>query len=162
MAEEISQKEFDTRVAVLRRFRSLLEQQRAKFQEYLLVLEKQQEGIENENTEAIARHTELEQQIVSNITTLQRVIKPMEALYVSHGAFLTDGLEDEQEIPKLKTDLDKLQKQVLAMNEKNRILLSARMSQVRTRMENFRNPYRTNRSIYANDSQTASIIQIQA
>lgn len=162
MAESISKKEFDERVAVLKRFRSLLEQQRAKFQEYLVVLEKQQEGIEAENTEALTKHTELEQQIVSNISTLQRVIKPMESLYIAHGAFLTDGLEEEREIPKLKTDLEKLQKQVLAQNEKNRKLLTARMSQVRSRIEGFRNPYRNTRSVYASDSQTASIIQIQA
>lgn len=162
MAEDISQKELDTRVAVLRRFRSLLEQQRAKFKEYLFVLEKQQEGIETENTDSLTKHTELEMQIVSNISTLQRVIKPMEALYVSHGSFLTDGLDEEREIPKLKTDLALLQEQILAQNEKNRILLSERMTTVRSRLDGIRNPYRNARSIYASDAQTASIIQIQA
>ena len=44
--EEISQAELDERVAILRKFRALLEQQRKKFQEYLAVLEKQEHSIE--------------------------------------------------------------------------------------------------------------------
>ena len=36
---ELTQQELDERVALLRKFRSVLEQQRNKFQEYLTVLE---------------------------------------------------------------------------------------------------------------------------
>ena len=45
--KEFSQKEIDERVAVLKRFKILLETQRNKFQEYLNVLEKQESSIEN-------------------------------------------------------------------------------------------------------------------
>ena len=55
---EISQEELNERVALLRRFRSLLEQQRGKFQEYLNVLEKQQDSITSENPENLLAHTE--------------------------------------------------------------------------------------------------------
>ena len=58
---EITQQELDERVALLRKFRSLLEQQRNKFQEYLNVLEKQQDSITSQNTESLIAHTELEQ-----------------------------------------------------------------------------------------------------
>ena len=61
--EEISQAELDERVAILRKFRALLEQQRKKFQEYLAVLEKQEHSIEEEDTEALVAHAELEQAI---------------------------------------------------------------------------------------------------
>ena len=56
---EISQEELNERIALLRRFRSLLEQQRGKFQEYLNVLEKQQDSITSENPENLLAHTEL-------------------------------------------------------------------------------------------------------
>ena len=46
---EITQEELNERVALLRRFRSLLEEQRGKFREYLTVLEKQQDSITSEN-----------------------------------------------------------------------------------------------------------------
>ncbi|MBR7064567.1 MAG: flagellar biosynthesis protein FlgN, partial [Treponema sp.] len=58
---ELTQQEFEERVAILKRFRTLLEQQRNKFREYLNVLEKHQESILEENTEALVAHTELEQ-----------------------------------------------------------------------------------------------------
>ena len=45
---EITQKELDERVALLHRLKSLLEQQRSKFREYLNVLEKQQDSIAKE------------------------------------------------------------------------------------------------------------------
>ena len=60
---ELTQEELNERVALLKKFRGLLEQQRAKFQEYLTVLEKQQDSISTENTDALLAHTELEQQI---------------------------------------------------------------------------------------------------
>ena len=69
MAElNLTQEEIDERIAILKRFRKLLEEQRNKFREYLDVLEKQQSAIENGDTDAMLAHTELEQQIVSAST----------------------------------------------------------------------------------------------
>ena len=71
MAElNLTQEEIDERIAILKRFRKLLEEQRNKFREYLDVLEKQQSAIENGDTDAMLAHTELEQQIVANIGSL--------------------------------------------------------------------------------------------
>ena len=78
---ELTQEELDERVALLRKFRSVLEQQRNKFQEYLTVLEKQQDSITKENPESLIAHTELEQQVVKNIANLQKVIVPMSKMY---------------------------------------------------------------------------------
>ena len=79
--EELTQQELDERVALLRKFRSLLEQQRNKFREYLTVLEKQENSITSENPETLIAHTELEQQVVKNIANLQKVIVPMSKMY---------------------------------------------------------------------------------
>ena len=58
---ELTQEQLDERIAVLKRLRSLLEQQRAKFAEYLNVLEKQQDKIELDDGDALMAHAELEQ-----------------------------------------------------------------------------------------------------
>ena len=68
---ELTQEELNERVAILRRFKSLLEEQRGKFREYLNVLEKQQDSITSENPESILAHTELEQQVVKNLAAFQ-------------------------------------------------------------------------------------------
>ena len=95
--EEISQAELAERVAILRKFRSLLEQQRKKFQEYLAVLEKQEHSIEEEDTEALVAHAELEQAIAGSLSNLQKVIVPFSEMYKS-GASSLDRHGDVAEI----------------------------------------------------------------
>ncbi|MCQ2579673.1 MAG: flagellar biosynthesis protein FlgN [Treponemataceae bacterium] len=151
----ITQTEIDERVEILKRLRHLLEEQRAKFQDYLLILEKQEVSIRTDNVNAISEQAELEEQIVANINNLQRVIKPMEDLYRSvypHG---------ETEIPQMKTDLYKLQTQVLAQNERNRNLLKNNIVHIRNQIAKFKNPYANRKSIYAAEMRTANYIDVQ-
>ena len=129
----LTQAEIEERTAILKRFRSLLEQQRAKFKEYLRVLEEQEKTIQTENTDALMIHTELEQQIVSNIISLQKVIKPIETMY--NEAF-SDG-NANLEIPHLKADLQNLQAQVLERNKKNRELLQVHIGQIKERLSSY-------------------------
>ena len=106
---EITHEELLERVALLRKFKSVLEQQRNKFKEYLSVLEKQQNSIESENPETILAHTELEQQVVKNISNLQKVIVPMSKMYKSLGVSQNQMPEIEH-IQNIQKDLTKLKK----------------------------------------------------
>ena len=80
---QLSEEELNERVALLKRFKELLEKHRQKFKDYLNVLEKQQTVIQNQDTEALLVHTEIEQQIVANIQNLQKVIEPIEQMYIA-------------------------------------------------------------------------------
>ena len=86
MEQKISKEELDERVAILKKFRMLLEQQRKKFQEYLKVLESQENKIAEEDSDSLIAHSELEAQIVQGIGSLQKVIVPMQELYNKSGA----------------------------------------------------------------------------
>lgn len=152
----LTQTEIEERTALLKRFRTLLEQQRTKFQEYLRVLEAQEKTIEDENADALLAHTELEQQIAANIISLQKVIKPIETMY-------QDTFSNEQaatEIPQLQADLQVLQQQVLDRNKKNRELLQVRIGQLKERMSTVKNPYRNARSVYSQSAQVAARVNI--
>ena len=132
---DISQEELNERVAILRRFRTLLEQQRGKFREYLTVLEKQQDSISNENTEALLAHTELEQQVVKNLMNLQKVVVPMRQMYNSVSASTPASAEAEQRtIENLQQDLTDLQEKVLAQNKINRELLKVHIGQIKMQL----------------------------
>ena len=146
---EITQEELNERVAILRRFRSLLEEQRGKFREYLTVLEKQQDSITSENPENLLAHTELEQQVVKNIASLQKVIVPMAKMYHAGNKSGTSAAEDA-EIAKLQNDLSDLQERVLKQNAINRDLLRVHIEQLKSQIAGFKNPYKNNRSVYAN------------
>ena len=139
----ITQEELDERVALLRRFKSLLEEQRGKFREYLTVLEKQQDSITDENPENLLAHTELEQQVVKNIANLQKVIVPMSKMYKAKAG-------DDASIQKIQNDLSDLQDKVLKQNAINRDLLKVHIEQLRAQIAGFKNPYKANRSVYAN------------
>lgn len=161
MEENLTQAELDERVAILKRFRSLLEKQRAKFQEYLNVLELQESKISMEDADAIIAHSELENQIVAGIGSLQKVIVPMQKLYMSTNAASYNPSEAIP-IEQLQKDLSKLQGQVLAQNEKNRTLLKSHITELRQQMVQLNNPYKNRTSIYSERSDSNSIVMIDA
>lgn len=154
---EISQEELNERIALLKKFRSLLLQQREKFQQYLTVLEKQETSIESENSEKLLAHTELEQQVVSNIMNLQKVIVPMSELYKERGAHL-----EEESVVAIQKDLNDLQQKVLEQNAKNRELLKAHIVQIRSQISSLKNPYKNNRSIYAEKATVGNLVAVEA
>jgi hypothetical protein len=158
--EELTQKEVDERVAILKRFRILLAQQRDKFREYLTVLEKQQESITSEDTELLLAHTELEQQVVTGITNIQKVIVPISEMYTSINK--TVPFRENDSIESIQTDLSNLQSQILVQNEKNRDLLRIHISQIRSQMQQFTNPYRGKRSVYAQKNTLGKFVEVQA
>ena len=158
---ELSNEELNERVAILRKLRSLLEQQRAKFQEYLTVLEKQQDSINREDTEAIMCHAELEQQVVKSIGNLQKVIVPMSELYKNSSATHKDICD--QSLENIQDDLDRLQSKVLLQNEKNRELLRSHLVAIRAQIDNFKNPYKNRQSVYAQSAHpSGTMIEINA
>ena len=154
---EITQEELNERVAILRRFRTLLEQQRGKFREYLTVLEKQQDSISNENTEALLAHTELEQQVVKNLMNLQKVIIPMKQLY--HSA--APSAEQDKEINEIQNELTSLQERVLAQNKINRDLLRVHIGQIKMQLAGMKNPYRNLRSVYAQKQPVSQLVEVE-
>ena len=157
---EITQQELDERVALLRKFRSLLEQQRNKFQEYLNVLEKQQDSINSQNTENLIAHTELEQQVVKNIASLQKVIIPMQKMYKA-SVPMAHTAEDSN-IIKIQNELTDLQNKVLKQNQINRDLLRVHIETIRSQIQNFKNPYKNIRSVYAQPQHVASLVEVEA
>lgn len=157
----ISQQELDERIAILKRFRMLLQQQRDKFKEYLNVLEKQEISINEDKTESILAHTELEQQVLNSISSLRKVIMPMEKMYqVSRGKSAIEN-QDSLEISQLQKELQSLQEKVIVQNDKNRELLKIQMNELKAKIQNFKNPYKNISSVYSSNSVTSSIIDVQ-
>lgn len=158
--EEITQEELNERVEILKKLRALLEMQRNKFKEYLKVLEQQEHSIETENSEALIMHTELEQEVVKGIANLQKVIIPMSELYKSSSS--SDDNISDSAVNELQKDLSTLQNKVLAQNEKNRELLRTHMTQIKTQIEQFKNPYRNVKSVYAQKVTAGNFVEVEA
>ena len=155
MKQVLSRQEIDQRVAVLKRFKALLQEQRKKFSDYLVVLETQERSIHEENIDALVHHTELEQSIIGDIFTLQKVIDPIEEMY---RLGMPD--KDDTEVVRLKSDLNKLQSQVIDQNQKNRELLQSRMADLRQEMISIKPDYRYSKQALSKQEVSASLVNI--
>jgi len=137
----ISEEELAQRVAVVRRFKELLEQQRDRFRTYLAVLDSQQLLIGYGGAEEITAHVELEEQIVADIFSIQKVIAPLEIMYNTIGTD-ADGLGTfitVNDIPGLQATLEDLKTQAVTRSAQNRDLLSDRMEEIDTEIQAIKN-----------------------
>ena len=95
--------------------------------------------------------SQLEQQIVSSIENLQKVIEPVQSMYnaVAFGSSLRE--EDKTSVQKMQSELAALQKKVLVQNQQNQNLLKLHMEQIKKQIAEVHraNPYLGKRSVYA-------------
>jgi hypothetical protein len=147
--------------AVLKRYRKLLFRQRDLFRNYLVVLEKQRDSIPTANTDELIARVELEEQAVSEILSLQKVIDPLEITY-NASVYLTGG-DFADDIPALEAALEDLKRQAVALSSHNRDLLSARMKEIRGEINILKSHpviAETRRAVYQNLA-TAGLIDIK-
>ncbi|GHV84134.1 hypothetical protein AGMMS50212_14740 [Spirochaetia bacterium] len=150
---EPSEKEVGERIAILKRFKELLIEQRKRFQNYLEVLDKQKNIIESGKPEDLLSHVELEEKIVVDIFKIQKSVKPMQALYKA----VWKG-KDAPEIPEITAALDNLKAEASRQVQENKELLQKRMVVIRNEIKNIRsNPYKARKSVYADQNQPSLI-----
>ncbi|MDR1839090.1 MAG: flagellar biosynthesis protein FlgN [Treponema sp.] len=168
IGENIDSAELAQRVAILKRFKILLTQQRDRFRNYLDLLDKQQSVIEAGSAEDLLTYVEIEEKIVADIFSIQKVIDPLEEMYytvisgnISQKAPLLASGHDE--VPSLKASLEKLKSEAVIRSTKNKELLSKRMLELRQEIKTLRNnPYAAGgrRSSFSGAG-TASLIDIK-
>ena len=154
-SKEISSSELSQRVAVLKRFKELLKAQRDRFQAYLFTLDKQKDVIERGSTDDLLRHVELEERIVADIFSIQKVIDPLDKMYQTIRAKdpvkggtkqnvprLVEQKPGEQsgddEVFSLKEALEGLKAEAAIRSERNRELLAKRMAELRSEIKSLR------------------------
>ena len=164
LKKEISPGELSQRVAVIKRFKELLKAQRDRFRSYLDVLDRQKDMIANGTADDLIQHVELEEKIVSDIFSIQKVIDPLEEMYhsIKHEGPIESVFKfnrqkpDEKlssgddEVTGLKEALDSLKAQAVIRSQQNRELLSRRMAELRSEIKSLRsNAYARGRSGFA-------------
>lgn len=155
---EIDSAEIAQRVAILKRFKTLLSQQRDRFRSYLDLLEKQQGIIESGSAEDLLTYVEIEEKIVADIFSIQKVIDPLEDMYYN---IVSGRPENTEEVSGLKSSLEKLKSEAVIRSTKNKELLSKRMVELRAEIKSLRNnPYAAKRSTYS-ETNSASLIDLQ-
>jgi hypothetical protein len=170
-AGEIGPEELARRVAVLKRFRTLLTQQRDRFRSYLEVLDRQKDIIEKGDAGELLAHVELEEKIVADIFSIQKVIDPLEDMYHAAlsgfappraGMATGSGQSLDDDVPDLKAALEGLKNEAVIRSSRNKELLSRRMAELRAEIKTLRNnPYAASaRGASFSDGQAASLVDI--
>jgi hypothetical protein len=154
-AVRLSDDQVRERVAVLKRLKELLLRQRLKFESYMEILGHQKDDIEKGDVEAMTAHAELEQSVVREIFTIQKVIDPLEDMY--SAAYPAA----ESEVPQLKASLESMKREVLRQSDGNRALLKERMGAMRREIDELKTgSYKRPRSVYGLEG-GGSLIDIQ-
>jgi len=153
MTMTLTREEVDRRVALLKRLKTTLAQQREKFQTYLKVLDAEKTSIETDAVETLRAQVELEEELVVDIHAIQKVIDPLEAvLHQSYSGVADDETHD------LKTSLEALKTQVQEKSRENRGLLSRSMDALQGEIVRVR-PQVRSRNPYAS-RQASSLVDI--
>ena len=143
----LTKEDVDRRVALLKRLKSTLLEQREKFRSYMRVLDAEKVSIEDDKVETLRAQVELEENLVAEIQSFQKVIDPLEAVWKQSYAV------DDHEVAELKQSLANLKTQVLEKNQMNRTLLSSRMAYLQNEILRLRptvrgrNPYTGQRAV---------------
>ena len=162
VVEKIDSAEIAQRVAVLKRFKTLLSQQRDRFRSYLDLLEKQQNVIESGSADDLLSYVELEEKIVADIFSIQKVIDPLEEMYNSISGHSLEA-DRPDEVPSLKASLENLKGEAVIRSTKNKELLSKRMMELRSEITALRNnPYvASNKRSSFGGGNTSSLVDLQ-
>jgi len=165
----ISPSELSHRVAVLKRFKELLKAQRDRFQTYLHALDRQKDVIQSGTTDELLQYVELEEKIVKDIFSIQKVIDPLEEMYQStrmdtllpgSDRLKSGGLQSESgEVASLKEALDNLKTEAVYRSERNRELLAKRMAELRSEIKSLKNQYPRRRP--DNNSPAPSLVDLK-
>ena len=132
--------ELSQRVAVIKRFKELLKAQRDRFTAYLDSLDRQKDVIMDGTADDLIQHVELEEKIITDIFSIQKVIDPLEKMY--HSSKQNVHAPDGDEVSGLKETLKSLKTEAVIRSERNKELLSKRMTELRSEIKSLRsNPY---------------------
>ena len=145
-----SSNDIEQRVRLINRLRKMLVIQREKFRSYLGVLEQQEDAIINANSEVLENQALIEQQIVRDILSIQKVITPLDTMY---RRLYPNKKED---ITRLQKSLSQLKEQVLVHNAHNRELLSRHRDELKKKIEALRLP-KARKSVYARQASMSMV-----
>ena len=135
--------EIASRITLLKRFRELLQSQRERFEAYLTVLDKQKDKIESGSVEDLLAHVDLEEKIVADIISIQKVAEPLKAVIPKAA------LAKAPDIVRIAETIDTLHEKAAARVIRNKELLSTRMGTIHEELKDLRaNPFTRKQSPY--------------
>ncbi len=128
----------DRDAAILKRLREMLVRQRDRFASYLSILEREEDAIRAGDADRLASYVELEQSVVAEIGVLRKVIDPLEDLYQASISASSAPAAGDDGVDELKATLERMAREVLERNARNRALLREKVDELRMEIASLR------------------------
>ncbi|GMO27708.1 MAG: flagellar biosynthesis protein FlgN [Spirochaetaceae bacterium] len=157
LSDVLTDEEVAQRVAILKRFRELLIEQRDRFKTYLAALDSQKDKITGGDIEDLSVQADFEEKILADIISLEKSIVPMRELYES--AFKDEAAPD---ISELDSVLENLKTEAARRSRENTEILQKKLVAIRGEIKNLRaNPFQRSRRAVRNEAAQANFLDIQ-
>ncbi len=140
------EEELDQRIAVLRRYRRMLELQRDRLQDYLSLIDNREQAVQAGDVDRLAEYTQAEQGVVKGIMAIQKCLEPLAEMYRRAAP------EGSPDIDELQGRLEGLRHRILARNEESMGMLKGQMDQLRHEITSLRIP-RHAKSVFARSTE---------
>lgn len=124
--------ELDRTIAILRRYRKLMESQRQGLQEYLGLLDARDRAVAEGRLEFLEEYARREQQVIQGIVSLQKCLEPLAEMYVRA---VPGGSPDMDE---LAEGLERLRCKALARNGESLTMLRGHADRLRKELDGLR------------------------
>ena len=150
----LAQEELEQRVAILRRLKTYLADQRTRLQSYLELLDSQHDAVASGDSKSLEAHLEAEGTLVSQIRQFQRVIDPLQRMY---AVSVPDG---DKDVGALEESLQSLREQAMERIDRMRDQVKTRMEDLRNEIASLRRP--RNPGAYHSDPESSGLLDISA
>jgi len=113
-----------------KKIRENLINQRNKLENYLKILDGEEEDIANKDPDKLIEHINLERNIVDELFSFKKILEPLEKMYDASPYKKDSSLSD------LKTSVDKLTTQIKTKSEDNKVSLDVVLDKMKIDIKN--------------------------
>ena len=136
---------------IAKKIRKTLLDQKGRLEDYLYLLEKEEEDIINKDPEKLIAHIDLEKNILNELSLLKKVINPLEF------AYFNSPYKKDISLLGLKNSINKLSDQIKEKSIKNKEELKIALDKVKAELRGIRKKGITNSSYDKVDSRLVDV-----
>ena len=136
---------------IAKKIRKTLLDQKGRLEDYLYLLEKEEEDIINKDPDKLIAHINLEKNILTELTLLKKVINPLEFVYYN------SPYKKDNSVLELKNSINKLSDQIQQKTYKNQKELKVAIEKVKAELKGIRKKGIVNSSYDKVDSRLVDV-----
>ena len=136
---------------IAKKIRKTLLDKKERLEDYLHLLEKEEEDIINKDPEKLIAHIDLEKNILIELSLLKKVINPLEIAYYN------SPYKKDNSLLELRNNINRLSDQIKEKSDKNQQVLKTALDKVKAELKGIRKKGIVNSSYDKVDSRLVDV-----